>query len=303
MPIITVKVKDSTFNHEPLFLVSTDKIDIVRNCQAGSNGDVQVNSGDIVMYTDKWVKNIHPDSKINIALIVECSEVNPDTLEYISTNNDKFDIVLTHNRKLVDRGENFKLSLFGTSWMADPYIRMWSKNKMCSLVTSAKQITTGHKLRFEVIDHMTKSGINYVDIFGANYNHIPFTTTRSFDKDHTARHVSNGKIRALKDYRFTIVIENCKEDYWLTEKLIDTFLTGTIPIYYGCPSIGDFFDVSGMLFFDTPEECISILNEKVNEDTFLSMKDAMLRNFETAKKFKSFNINEDAIIEKANDTI
>ena len=50
MSKITVKVKDSTFNHEPLFLVSSDKIDIVRNCQAGSNGDVEVNSGDIVRF-------------------------------------------------------------------------------------------------------------------------------------------------------------------------------------------------------------------------------------------------------------
>ena len=40
------------------------------------------------------------------------------------------------------------------------------------------------------------------------------------------------------------------KDYYFTEKLLDCFLSGTIPIYWGCPSIGDFFNTKGMIIFD-----------------------------------------------------
>ena len=62
------------------------------------------------------------------------------------------------------------------------------------------------------------------------------------------------------DYRFSIVIENCKRDYWFTEKLIDCLRTGTIPIYWGCPSIGDFFDIRGFILFDDINDLENILN-------------------------------------------
>ena len=54
---------------------------------------------------------------------------------------------------------------------------------------------------------------NKMTVFGRGYDPIEF------------------KIDGLKDYRFSVVIENCKRDYWFTEKLIDCFVTGTIPIY------------------------------------------------------------------------
>ena len=37
-------------------------------------------------------------------------------------------------------------------------------------------------------------------------------------------------------------------------------MTGTIPIYWGCPSIGDFFDINGIITFNTIDELNIILN-------------------------------------------
>ena len=154
---IIFKVRDSTFNHEPPFLQDTERIHFVRNCVRGSNGDVPINSGDVVLYSDKWFTNIHPDSKANIALLIESPEIDPVSYNYISENNNKFDIVLTYNKEFLDRGENFNLNLYGTSWMADPYIRIWKKSKMCSIITSPKLITTGHKLRHEIIMNIVQN--------------------------------------------------------------------------------------------------------------------------------------------------
>ena len=44
---------------------------------------------------------------------------------------------------------------------------------------------------------------------------------------------ADNKLAGLKDYMFTIVIENVVDDCWFTEKLMDSLLTGTIPIYWG----------------------------------------------------------------------
>jgi hypothetical protein len=58
------------------------------------------------------------------------------------------------------------------------------------------------------------------------------------------------KEEGLEDYRFSFAIENCCYDYYFTEKLLDCFLTGTVPIYIGCERIGDIFNSDGIIFLD-----------------------------------------------------
>ena len=92
------------------------------------------------------------------------------------------------------------------------------------------------------------------------------------------------KIDALKDYMFSIVIENEKIDYLFTEKIIDCFTTGTIPIYWGCPSIGDFFDTEGILIFNNINELIDII-DKIDMQFYLNKSKAIQNNFELCKKY------------------
>ena len=94
---------------------------------------------------------------------------------------------------------------------------------------------------------------------------------------------------------FSLVIESCREDYYFSEKLIDCFLTGTIPVYWGCPSIGDFFDTKGMLIFETKEEGLELLS-KLTPELYESMLPHVQENFERAKKYADFKINSDHIL-------
>ena len=41
------------------------------------------------------------------------------------------------------------------------------------------------------------------------------------------------KVQFLSSYKFSISIENSEGDGYLTEKIVDSFYSGTIPIYYG----------------------------------------------------------------------
>ena len=45
-------------------------------------------------------------------------------------------------------------------------------------------------------------------------------------------------------------MENATYSNMFTEKITDCFMTGTIPIYYGIPNIGDFFNEEGIIILD-----------------------------------------------------
>ena len=89
----------------------------------------------------------------------------------------------------------------------------------------------------------------------------------------------------MDDYRYNFCIENFKRDYWFTEKLIDCFVTGCVPIYWGCPSIGDFFNVDGILSFDDISELPKLLKQCTPE-YYDSILPALKENLEAAKPYK-----------------
>ena len=86
---------------------------------------------------------------------------------------------------------------------------------------------------------------------------------------------------------FSVAIEN--NDQYFSEKLLDCFLTGTIPIYYGTPSVGKWFNTEGMIIL---EDSFDI--ESLTEDVYYDKMDAVKDNFERALKME---ILEDFIYE------
>ena len=84
----------------------------------------------------------------------------------------------------------------------------------------------------------------------------------------------------MHNYAFSVAIENniSSDDYYFTEKLIECFTTGTVPIYYGCPNIDKFFDIRGVLTFTTQEELDNIL-DNLSEEKYNSMLEYINYNF------------------------
>ena len=62
-----------------------------------------------------------------------------------------------------------------------------------------------------------------------NYKHVDMGGTFLND---IGRNIKN-KIEFLQTYKFSISMENTNGDGYVSEKIIDSFLAGTIPIYYG----------------------------------------------------------------------
>jgi len=91
-------------------------------------------------------------------------------------------------------------------------------------------------------------------------------------------------ITGLVDYRYSIVVENTDQDFYFTDKLLLCFTVGTVPIFWGMPSIGSFFDTAGMILFHQASELPDIL-KKLSVEDYETRRPAMLRNLETVKKY------------------
>jgi hypothetical protein len=86
---------------------------------------------------------------------------------------------------------------------------------------------------------------------------------------------------------FSVAIENASYESYFTEKIQDCFATGTIPIYYGSPDIGKFFNPKGIIIL-TDDFDLSQLTEELYYDKL----DAVKENLEIVENFL---INEDYI--------
>lgn len=215
-----------------------------------------------IFYTDYSLDQVRENNSIKYAWILESPDITWQSHNWISYNNKIFDYVLTNNKDLLDKGENFKFCPTGGCWIKPEDQKIYNKTKLISIIASAKRITHGHMLRHQIISTFR----NKLGVYGRGYNPVDY------------------KLEALKDYAYSITIENTKKDYYFTEKLIDCFMTGTVPIYWGCPSIGNFFNTDGMIIFDTISDLEKILKD-ISIDKYIKMKDAIEDNFERAKEF------------------
>lgn len=217
---------------------------------------------DVVFYTDYSLGLIGKSNKTTYAWLLESPDITSQAYRWIEFNNKLFTHVLTHNKNLLDKGENYKFCPTGGCWIKSEDQKIYEKTKLISIISSAKRITHGHMLRHESISKFKGN----IDVYGRGYNPIDY------------------KLEALKDYAFSLTIENTNKDYYFTEKLIDCFVTGTVPIYWGCPSIGDYFNVDGMIIFENMSD-LSYIMENISLDKYNAMKDAIQDNFEKAKEY------------------
>jgi hypothetical protein len=73
---------------------------------------------------------------------------------------------------------------------------------------------------------------------------------------------------------------------------VDCVLSRTIPIYWGCPNISDFFDTTGWIILDTTD--VRELTQKLkllNEDYYGLYKDTIEKNYTKAEGYSDFYEN------------
>jgi hypothetical protein len=219
----------------------------------------------ISVFTNQSIPQIlnYSDSPVNYALLTEPSAIDPRSYEIARALAGNFTKVLSFEKGFVDQIPNGQLYLYGGTWIEEKDWKVYPKTRKVSFLASIKAFTEGHQLRQDI---RVRYGSKIDLIAGRGFNPI------------------NYKLDTLRDFRYSIVVENCKKEHYFSEKLIDCFLTGTIPIYWGCPSINTFFDPKGIIQFQTIEELNGIL-EGLSETDYSGRGDALENNFLIARHY------------------
>lgn len=262
--VLTVNLFDRDFAHaremhgcDACGVLPASKIQYVRD---------QMNWDGITLFTDQCMSYVDQvQSRIKIAWIIEPPVIR--NVWYINHKQleEKFDYILTYDQSLID-GNPQKYIKYNLSSVRipEPDRSMYEKTKLLSLVLSGKKDAIGHRLRHDIAE---KFGAR-MDTYGGQY--IPYPEC----------------LVAYKDYAFVIVTMNCKMDYFFAEYLTHAFVTGAIPIFWGCPKIGEIFNPKGIIEFDTLDDLEKIL-PTLTFELYESMKPYALDNFEKAKGYIS----------------
>jgi hypothetical protein len=130
------------------------------------------------------------------------------------------------------------------------------KKKFCSAAISNSIITDKFRLLF--IEKLNK--YKQVDMGGSYNNNIGGKV-----KD---------KIKFFSQYKFSIAMENSDGDGYATEKIIDSFLSGTIPIYYGDYMIDEYINPKSFILIKGEKH----LNEKLEYIKQIDSNDSLFIN-------------------------
>ncbi len=207
------------------------------------------------------------NSPVKVGWLREPRCLWPQHYEQAPAVVDKFDFILTYCKHLL-KLPGFKFAPYGGIWIDRQHWGMKDKTKLVSMLYGSKLSTDGHKLR-----HSIASAIG--DDFGIDYY------------GHRGQATAYGpetKLLVLGDHMFSIVGETCRENNLFTEILLDCFAVGTIPIFWGAPNIGTYFNINGMLVFETVSELLLILN-RLSTNLYRTMLAAARENLALAKRY------------------
>lgn len=246
-----------------------------RGCSMGLGGDnegerprlvewVRVAQGErATFYTDICLKEAVNHPRPRVAWLIECPGGPRTHYDVIDELWNEFDYVLTFCKDLLDRpGALFYP--FGGSWIHPRQYRLERDKAGVSMLYSAKDLLPGHTLRHEIASRFG----DRLSLFGAG----------------CGRPIAS-KAPALAPFLYSIIIEPWRGESYFTEKLIDCLCVGTVPVYWGAPDVGDFFDPDGILSFETLDELAIVLDSLSPADYERRLK-SVRYNLGQAQKYR-----------------
>jgi hypothetical protein len=154
------------------------------------------------------------------------------------------------------------------------------KSKLMSIMVSHKKYTPGHQYRHAIVRHILKYRLP-IDIWGNGANNYKLEFPNSNNIRGGFKHMEE----MCKDYLFTIAIENTSHDHYFTEKIINPFINNTVPIYWGCKKVDEYF----------PKHVIR-LTGNINRDVIIIH--TVLRN--PNKYINEYKIDQEMVLNKVN---
>lgn len=146
-------------------------------------------------------------------------------------------------------------------------------------VTSNQRSSKGHTIRMDFLDKIKE--LPFVHLYGRGINPV------------------DDKWDVLSPSKYAIAYENFQSDYYWTEKIIDCYLSYTMPLYFGCNSIADFFPKDSFIQIDPKDKHIDLFLKEIvvskkweeNLDAISKARDLVLNEYQLFP-FLSNQINQ-----------
>ena len=225
----------------------------------------------VTFFTDMCLEYAYkaPSDTIKIAWLIEPPSLSDTHYSKAIEMRGVFDYVMTFNKTLLNGGYDASSFLYyplGGSWIPKRYFRVQKKSKLVSIIGTDKRRAPGHKARRAAVGTFLQQGRDD-DVMGRGYKPI------------------NTKILALGSYAYSVVIESIRLDGYFSEKLIDCLSQGTIPIYWGCSDIGEYFDEDGIIVLDNIDDLGEMLGALSHTEYDARLK-AVKRNLKFSKTYR-----------------
>jgi len=151
-----------------------------------------------------------------------------------------------------------------------------------STVMSGRMNLPGHKLRREFFDRQYEV-LPPLDFYLGTHNALP---EGLYSKGIRLSAEKKDKIIVF-DRMFHVTFGSYKMWGFFSEKLIDCFITMTVPVFWGCSNIDEFFNTDGIIIIDNVDEAIDACNSLTVRDYYRRM-DALKDNYERGLEYYSY---------------
>lgn len=233
----------------------------------------------VEIYVDQIPTTPVPADTIRFVYLLEPPEVlNLTNSAFQAINMGTYNYLFTHNQDLLDTlpGKSFVMPLAST-WIKN--YKFPDKKFEVSTLVGGKRMADGHLLRQKLWFKEDRITVPKKFFLSGNFGGI---------ENYKNNPILGQDKAPLFDSQFHICIENTKRRNWFTEKLIDCLQTKTVPIYYGCPNIGDWFDTRGFIIVNDLNEIIDACN-RLTPDTYNEMFSYVEENYNRSINYASID--------------
>lgn len=211
--------------------------------------------------------------KVNKNNIIHlCQEPPNEVSKYRQYTNQK----VTHIYNQLDIKKNNILSHGALPWHINKDFDFLSNLKVEDLqkkntivwVTSNQKNSIGHNNRMDFLDSIKK--LPFIELYGRGINPI------------------DDKYDVLKHSKYAIAYENFQSNHYWTEKIVDCFLSYSMPLYFGCNAIENFFPKNSFLQIDPKDKHINLFLKEIvhsnkweeNIDAISQARDLILNHYQ-----------------------
>ncbi len=209
---------------------------------------------------------------LRFGLLYESQAILPRVYRDIEKVMGDFQTVFTHSSKLLEQFSNAKWIPGSGVWiggaMSPGEKKVYHKTKNCSILSSNKLRVPLHRKRYLWAQRLKMSG-REVDTYIQEFR--------------TLQRIS--PLDTLREYRYSICVENFIDSRYFTEKLLNCFATGTVPVYLGATKIGQYFDEQGIITFENYSDLVSRVLPKLHIGDYESRLTSIRNNFEIVSQY------------------